>query len=174
MQEVLDVIDEHDEVVGRAPRSECHRKMLRHRAIQVFVFDEQGNIFVQRRSKSKDSYPGMLEASCAGHVQSGEAYRQAAARELAEELGITHREHELQELFRFKLRAAPEHELVAQFSIRCTCTGKLQKGEVESGGFVPWNEFVARLEKNPQEFTPATVAAVQLYQKDAGARTAAD
>ena len=174
MEEMLDVIDNRDETVGEATRTECHRDFLRHRVVQVFVFDPEGRIFVQKRTKTKDVFPGLYEASCSGHVQAGEAYAQAATRELAEELGITHQEHELKKIATFKLRASPENEIVQQFLLQCTCVGKLQKEEVESGEFVEWNEFLERVEANPKQFTPGTIAALERYEKNAAARTATD
>ena len=164
MKEVLDVIDVNDNVIGQAERGECHKNFLRHRAVQIFVFDPQGRIFVQKRSRKKDVFPGLFEASCSGHVQAGEAYRQAAARELAEELGITHAEHELKELFTFKLRAKPEHECITQYSLQCECVGELQKEEVESGEFLDWNEMIERVEDAPGAFTPGFVAALERYE----------
>ncbi len=164
MEEVLDVVDNQDNVIGQATRKECHKQFLRHRTVQILVFDMQGRIFVQKRSRKKDVFPGLYEASCSGHVQAGEAYRQAAVRELAEELGITHQEHELKELFTFKLRAKPENEIITQFSLRCTCVGQLQKEEVESGEFIDWDELVQRIEKNPRQFTPGFVAAFERYE----------
>ena len=162
--EMLDVVDENDEVIGQSERAECHQQMLRHRSVQIFVFNPEGKIFVAKRSKQKDVFPGFLEASCSGHVQAGEAYRQAAVRELAEELSVTHKEHDIKELFTFKLRAEPEHLIVKQFSVQCECVGELQKEEVESGQFMTWEDFVSRLEKNPKRFTPACAAAVEKYE----------
>ena len=170
MEEMLDVIDNRDEVIGEATRAECHNDFLRHRAVQVFVFDMNGRIFVQKRTKTKDVFPGLYEASCSGHVQAGEAYSQAAVRELAEELGITHQEHELKKVAIFKLRASPENEIITQYVLQCKCVGTLQKEEVESGEFVEWNEFLERVESDPKQFTPATVAALERYEKNAAAR----
>ncbi len=166
MKEVLDVVDANDNVVGQATREECHKQFLRHRAVQIFVFDLNGNIFVQKRSKKKDVFPSMYEASCSGHVQTGEAYRQAAVRELAEELGITHQEHELKELFTFKLQAKPEHEIILQFSLQCKCVGTLHKEEVESGTLMTWDEMLQRVEHQPKQFTPSFIAALERYETD--------
>ncbi len=166
MVEVLDVVDVNDNVVGQATREECHKNMLRHRAVQIFVFDLDGKVFVQKRSKKKDAFPRMYEASCSGHVQSGEACRQAAVRELAEELGITHQEHELKEVFTFKLRAQPEHIIIAQYALQCECVGALQKEEVESGRFMAWDEMLHQVEQRPKQFTPGCIAALERYETD--------
>lgn len=163
-KEVVDVIDDQDEVIGQATRAECHAQLLRHRVIQVFVFNPEGKIFVQKRTMTKAVFPGLYEASVSGHVQAGEAYKQAAVRELAEELGITHAEHDLKELFTFKLRAGPEHEIITQYQIQCECIGKLQKEEVESGKFMTWEELAQQVEKNPKKFNPGFIAAFERYE----------
>lgn len=87
--EIFDVVDGNDRVVGRATRAETHRKRLFHRAVHVLVFDARGNVLLQKRSAAKDTCPGLFSTSCAGHVDSGEDYAAAAERELREELGIS-------------------------------------------------------------------------------------
>lgn len=86
--EIFDVVDASDRVIGRATRAEVHRRGLLHRAVHIFVFDARGNVILQKRSLAKDTCPGLLSTSCAGHVDSGENYDDAARRELGEELGI--------------------------------------------------------------------------------------
>jgi len=87
--EVFDVVDERDIVVGRAFRREIHRRGLLHRAIHIFWLRDDGRLCLQRRSYAKDNSPGLLSSSCAGHVDSGEGYLEAAVRELREELGVS-------------------------------------------------------------------------------------
>lgn len=86
--EVFDVVDERDEVVGREFRREIHRRGLFHRAIHIFWLRPDGRLCLQRRSYAKDNCPGLLSSSCAGHVDAGEGYLDAALRELREELGV--------------------------------------------------------------------------------------
>ncbi|MGA0133918.1 MAG: NUDIX hydrolase [Opitutales bacterium] len=86
--EKFDVVDEHDAVVGVETRGVVHARNLRHRACHVFWLRRDGMVCLQRRSYAKDSSPGLLSSSCAGHVDSGESYLQAAVREFREELGI--------------------------------------------------------------------------------------
>ena len=86
-EDIFDIVNENDEVVGQKPRSEVHAEGLRHRAVHVLIFNDEGELFMQKRSKSKDTWPGAWDSSCSGHVDSGEVYEVAAIRELDEELG---------------------------------------------------------------------------------------
>ena len=88
MSELFDVVDEHDRVLRRETRAEVHRQRLLHRAVHILVFNALGEVYLQRRSAKKDTYPNRWTTSCSGHVDAGEDYDIAAVRELAEELGL--------------------------------------------------------------------------------------
>ena len=47
-----------------------------------------GDLYVQKRTLTKDVYPGYYDVATGGVLQAGETYEQSAERELAEELGI--------------------------------------------------------------------------------------
>ncbi|MEX0326173.1 MAG: NUDIX domain-containing protein, partial [Puniceicoccaceae bacterium] len=86
--ELFDVVDEEDRVVGVARRADVHANGLLHRAVHILVCRENGDIFLQQRSMQKDSHPGKWDSSASGHLDSGEGYDAAAVRELREELGV--------------------------------------------------------------------------------------
>src|SRR5258706_661349 len=86
-EEIFDIVNERDEVVGRNTRSEVHRLGLKHRAVHVLVFNARGELFLQKRSLEKDCFPGAWDSSASGHLDSGEDYDACARRELFEELG---------------------------------------------------------------------------------------
>jgi len=87
-EERIDVVDEQDRVVSVLPRGEVHRKGLMHRAVHVFLLDDENRIYLQRRAWVKEQDPGRWDSSASGHVDSGESYDAAAERELEEELGV--------------------------------------------------------------------------------------
>src|ERR1035441_195318 len=87
-EETFDVVNERDEVVGRNTRREVHARGLRHRAVHVLVFGSDGRIFLQKRSMTKDTFPGAWDSSASGHLDSGEDFDACAVRELGEELGL--------------------------------------------------------------------------------------
>jgi len=88
-EEWFDIVDQFDEVIGRAPRSEVHARGLLHRAIHVWVFNSEGHLLTHLRTAQKVEEPLKWTSSACGHVSSGEDYLTSAIRELNEELGIT-------------------------------------------------------------------------------------
>lgn len=82
------VVDADNRPVDIVPRSVMRANGLRHRVTGIFVVDRNGRLFVQRRTETKDVYPGMLDLCAGGVVVAGESYEECAAREAEEELGI--------------------------------------------------------------------------------------
>ena len=87
--EIFDIVDEQDRVIGQAPRPAVHAGGLRHRAVHVLIFNSHGELLVQKRAATKDTFPGCFDSSASGHLGAGEDYDAAAHRELREELGLS-------------------------------------------------------------------------------------
>jgi isopentenyl-diphosphate delta-isomerase type 1 len=153
-EEIFDVVNERDEVVGRQTRREVHRLGLMHRAIHVLVFNSQGQVFLQKRSLSKDRQPGLWDSSSSGHVDSGEEYDACAVRELREELGLQARETPRR---LFKLSASPETDQEHVWVYRCEAEGpfELHPEEIERGGWFTRDEVARWMAERPQEFASA-------------------
>ena len=88
-EEWLDVVNEQNHVIDKAKREEVHQQGLRHRAAHILIYNQQGDLFLQKRSENKDEFPGYWDSSAAGHVDAGESYDECIVREVKEELGIT-------------------------------------------------------------------------------------
>ena len=87
--ELLDVVNDNDQVVGQKYRSEVYaHQMSCFRVINAFLINKQKYIWIPRRSPDKKLFPLCLDASVGGHVMSGESYQQAFERELQEELNM--------------------------------------------------------------------------------------
>ena len=78
--EIFDVVNERDEVIGHEVRREVHRRGLRHRATHILVFNRAGSVFLQKRSMSKDMHPGVWDSSASGQLDCGEDYDGCAMR----------------------------------------------------------------------------------------------
>src|ERR1051325_4514503 len=87
-EEIFDVVNERDEIIAQETRREVHRTGLKHRAVHVFVFNSRGEVFLQKRSMSKDSSPGLWDSSASGHLDCGEDYDACVVREMREEIGL--------------------------------------------------------------------------------------
>lgn len=87
--EIVAIVDETNRVTGQASRAEMRAGRLIHRACYVLVFNRRGELFVQKRTLSKDIYPGFYDVAAGGVVLAGESYEESAGRELLEELGIS-------------------------------------------------------------------------------------
>jgi isopentenyldiphosphate isomerase len=87
-EEIFDVVNERDEVIGQAARGEVHARGLWHRAVHVLVFNARGEVFLQKRSMLKDTAKGKWDSSTSGHLDTGEDYDACAVRELREEIGL--------------------------------------------------------------------------------------
>ena len=86
--EIVTIVDAANRRVGEKPRRLMRERNLLHRATYIFVFDREGRVLVQRRTASKDLYPGYYDLAAGGVVTAGESFEACAEREAFEELGI--------------------------------------------------------------------------------------
>ncbi len=164
-EEIFDVVNERDEVIGQQPRSEVHRLGLMHRAVHVLVFNAQGQVFLQKRSMTKDRQPGLWDSSASGHVDSGETYDACAIRELGEEIGL-HLSAPPARLFKLPASAETDQEHVWVY--RCEAAGPfvLAPEEIERGGWFAPAEVSRWMAERPQDFASALLV---IWQKAIGA-----
>lgn len=89
MDELLDIVNEYDQVIGQKCRSEVYnQKLSSFRVINAFLINDQNQLLIPRRTKHKKLFPSCLDVSVGGHVTAGETYQQAFERELKEELNL--------------------------------------------------------------------------------------
>lgn len=149
--EIFDVTDEHDNVIGQATRGEVHARKLLHRAVSIFVFNTRGELLLQMRSATKDEYPNCYTSSASGHLDTGETYETAAVRELREELGLTS-----PLIYRTKLPAGPDtaNEHTVLFETTTDTPPKFHPTETSGGEFASLARIRQQLEQTPDQFTP--------------------
>ena len=151
MEEMFDVVDEDDQVVGQAPRSEVHRKRLLHRAVHIFVFNSNGELLIQQRTEQKDEFPLCYTSSASGHVDAGESYVQAAVRELKEELRL---QTDLEFLARFPASPMMAYEHSMLYRTITDESPVFDPEEILDGWYWAPGEIEQRLESEPDRFAP--------------------
>ncbi|MFV0130672.1 NUDIX domain-containing protein [Streptomyces sp. HMX112] len=149
-EEILDVVDEHDRVVGRAPRGEVYARGLRHRCVFVLARDADDRIFVHRRTARKLVFPSLYDMFVGGVVGAGESYDEAALREAEEELGVRGLPRPVP-LFTFLYASGDGARSwwSAVYEVRCELPVRPQPEEVAWHTFLPEAELEARLAEWP-------------------------
>jgi isopentenyldiphosphate isomerase len=154
--ELFDVVDESDGVIGQAPRGEVHARKLNHRAVHVLIHNAAGRLFLQKRSMTKDTFPGGWDSSCSGHVDAGETYGAAALRELGEELGWRGTTHELRPLLKLPTSPITGFEFIEIFLLGpVEGPFTLHPGEISEGRWIKPDELTAWMEREPEAFAGA-------------------
>ena len=155
-EEIFDVVNERDEVIDRKSRREVHAQGLLHRAVHVLAFNARGEVFLQKRSMSKDTSPGLWDSSASGHLDAGEDYDGCAVREVWEEIGLK-LEQTPDRIMRIEACEETGQEFV--WIYRCVSEGPftLHPDEIERGEWFTLEEVTRWVAERPQDFARAFV-----------------
>lgn len=133
--ELFPIVDEEGQVVGKATRGECHGgARLLHPVVHLHVFNNNGEIFLQKRPEWKDIQPGKWDTAVGGHIDYGETPEEALVREVREELGIT--TFTPQWLGMYVFESQRERELVYVYQM--VYDGEIRPSEAELDGGRFW------------------------------------
>ena len=160
--EIVAIVDEQNNVIGSTPRREMRAHRMLHRSTYILVFNSQGQIYVQKRTMTKDVFPGYFDPATGGVVLAGESYEVSARRELEEEMGI--RDVPLTQLFDFYF--ADERSRVWGRAFSCTYDGKIvpQVEEVEYVEMMTIDDILRRAAT--EQFTPDGLLVVRRYLEE--------
>ncbi|WP_223832744.1 NUDIX hydrolase [Streptomyces venezuelae] len=146
-EEMISIVDEHDEVVGSAPRGEAYARGLRHRCTFILARDAEGRVFVHRRTPTKLVFPSLYDMFVGGVVGAGESYDDAALREAEEELGVRGLPRPTP-LFKFLYDdGAGKSWWSYLYEVRCELPVRPQAEEVAWHAFVTEDELARRLDE---------------------------
>jgi isopentenyl-diphosphate delta-isomerase len=161
-------------VFGTATLRDCLGKGLLHRAVYVLVLRASGMVLLQQRSKRDLWHPGLWTLSSTGHVKSGESYRDAAKRELDEELGLRSPIRVITKLLLPPImsRGLTEWEWVSLFVSKTDQTATIDPVELESVEEVS----LLRLRRilSGQRLTPDAKVVLRAFLKSGSRRSGAE
>ena len=160
--EIITIVDENNRVIGEATRAEMRTQGLCHRACYILVFNRHDELFLQKRTTTKDIYPGYFDVAAGGVVLAGESYEISAQRELEEELGI--RQVPLKSHFDFYHQEGTNRVWGRVFDCRYDGDIVLQEEEVASGDFHAIPDILELSRKEP--FTPDGLYVLKRYLKE--------
>jgi len=158
--EIYDVVDKMDQVIGQATRREIHQKNLLHRSIHILVFNFKNEVFLQKRSMAKDENPGLWDTSSAGHLDSGETYDDCAHRELWEELGI---KAILKPLDKIEACQETYQEHVQIYTCKTNAAIKINLDEISEGKYFDLRIIESKIQRTPEQFTSSFKLILKKY-----------
>jgi len=100
--ELIDILNDDLTVLRTCLKSEAHKNGWFHASVHIWVYTEKGEILIQKRAKSKNSFPDLWDVSVAGHITAGEDAITSAIREIKEEIGMSVAPYELNKIGVFK------------------------------------------------------------------------
>ena len=166
--EMLDIVNDNDEVIGQMPRRIVHRDGLKHRAVHVLVFNAAGQVFLQKRSQAKDTFPGAWDSSASGHLAAGEDYAACAGRELREELGWSAAVPP-RPLFKIAASAETGQEFVWVYQAASEGPFTLHPEEIERGAWFSPDRVNHWLARSPRDFASSFALIWRRWMQEAGA-----
>ncbi|MFW5887969.1 MAG: NUDIX hydrolase [Bacteriovoracia bacterium] len=175
-EELLEVVNEDDEIVGLETRKKVHENGLLHREIHIWFLTPNGEIVFQHRAKDKDTYPDKLDATVGGHVDPEMSYEDTAVKECKEETGVDIDPQKLVLLTKMRKKTFDEDTGLTNNTIR-TLYAYLYEGdvndlEVEEGkatGFEAWSidKLTELNDKDKTRFIPTILTDEFLYYNEA-------
>lgn len=162
MEELIAEVDQNDRFINLRPRSDFHKNpKLIHRSANLLIFNTNKDLLLQKRSDTKDWFPGLYDFSVSGAV-GDESYEECIEREAKEELGL---EVELTRAFKFFSESQFGRSFKVVFIASNTGNIKTDVNEVESIRWISIPDLQAEMEKTPDKFTPQFIEGIKRYIK---------
>ncbi len=160
--EQLPVVDKNDRIRGGASRSKVHGNNLRHRAVHILIFNQDGEVYLQQRSRWKDLHPLKWDSSAVGHVCAGEDYDDTARRELNEELRV---DIPLEKISKIAASPRTDHEFIWVYRGVVTGNPVPNKCEIETGVFFPAPVVDGWTSARPEDFAPGFLECWETHRR---------
>jgi isopentenyl-diphosphate delta-isomerase len=140
-----------------------------HRGFSLFLFNQEGELLLQQRSRKKKTWPGVWSNSVCGHPMLDESVIDAARRRLLFELGIKNAEISValaDYRYRVEKDGIVENEICPVMVGITSESPKPNPSEVEEVRFIPWKMWLLEIKNNPEGYSPWCVEETKLLVKN--------
>jgi isopentenyl-diphosphate delta-isomerase len=153
--EYVILVDENDQELGTYEKLDAHKLGLLHRAFSVLLFNDKGQVLLQKRSATKYHSAGLWTNTCCSHPRPGESIKEAARRRLREEMGINASPSPVYSfIYKTELEnGLIEHELDHVLIGIYNGTPDINRNEVDAWKFESFDNLMADMQSNPQHYT---------------------
>ena len=176
IKEKLNIVDENNNIIGEDTRYNIHKKGLLHREVNVWIYNLKGEVLFQKRALSKDTFPGLLDASAGGHVELNKTYEETAIKELKEETGILTNISKLKPIKRIHNKSYDQSTGMINNTLKKVYAYeyngniknlKLEKGKSLGFEFWPLEKIFNISEKDKQKFIPFIISGryIEIFRK---------
>lgn len=151
-------VNSDNEIIGETTVKEAVENGWPRRVARVFLFNNDGEILLQKRSSTMLSFPGMWDQSAAGHVDVGEDNFTTANRELEEELGVNDIElYQITDCYKNSHGKEQTFDAVYKGKVSSGANFEVDKNEVSEIKWFSIADFEAEILNNPDKFVPPFV-----------------
>ena len=169
MSDIILIVDRNNTPIGSAQRHEAHAEGLIHRIVRLFVFNDKGEIFLQKRSMTVDNSPGLWDQSAAGHVDIGETDLEAVRREAREEIGLDVDQPTKVGTYFTESEKVSEGKMLRRFNVLYAVETDqpitIDQDEVVGGEWLSLTELRRRIARSPEDYTGGFAKALEFYDE---------
>ena len=160
-EELLSHVDENDVEIEGIRREECHNESIKpwHRNSHVYIINSKGELYITRRSHTKDTSPDLLTVTTAGHIRYGEDPMESAQRELMEELCLEATIHFVK---KYKVDYGFEREFIYVYFGKTDNMPKIGNEEVGDIIPIPLEEVVSGIKNGSFKLAPGAQEVIQM------------
>jgi len=160
-EELLSHVDENDVEMEGIRREECHNESIKpwHRTVHLYVINNKGELYLTKRSSTKDTSPNGLTVTTAGHIRYGEDPTDTAHRELMEELQL---KADLKFMRKYKVDYGFEREFIYVYFGKTDNVPKIGNEEVGDIIPMPLEKVVSDIEDKSLRLSPGAQDVIQM------------
>ncbi len=155
-----DLVNDKDELVCVGTKQDAKKLKLFTRSVHIWLINKQGKIMICRRSANMKSYANQITSSAGGHVEQRESYKNAAMRELKEELGFR---SSLKDLGKFKVVSSKERAMHHLFFGKANKKIFADPNEISAYSFLSFTELSRDIALHPRRYCKPFHKAFNFY-----------